>query len=69
MCEVDWSYNTLHGKHKDYWLDDDDFNICFAEIQDVLCPDFYAEFIRQCLSIAGSNVFMWGDLDDFCNNG
>ena len=69
LCEVDWSYDTLHGKHKAYWFDDDDFNIFFAEIQDVLCPDFYAQFIRQCLCLAGSNVFMWGDLDGFCNNG
>ena len=67
LCQVDWSYDTLHGKHK-AWFDDDDFNIFFAEIQDVLCPDFYAEVIRQCLSLAGSNLFMWGDLDGFCNN-
>ena len=56
LCEVDWSYDTLHGKHKDHWFDDDDFNIFFAEIQDVLCPDFHAKIIRRCLSLAGSNL-------------
>ena len=63
LCEVDWSYDTLHGKHKDHWFDDDDFNIFFAEIQDVLCPDFHAKIIRQCLSLAGSSLssgrFRW----------
>ena len=32
LCEVDWSFDAFHGKHKAYWFDDDDFNIFFAEI-------------------------------------